>query len=129
VVERWLKALDRYGIGVSHNLQWSFQKQIVLAGGDVDRVIFKFLQYGRFVDMGVGRGQSLTEMLMARRERYRGVDGKMTAGPGRKPKPWYTKTFYREVAKLSELYQAKYSEKIVTITEKALSGSITLNPI
>lgn len=132
VMSRWFEALQYYGIGKTRALQWSFQKQLIKANGDVEAVIFKFLQYGRFIDMGVGRGQDLNGLVLARKyDRYRDVNGKMTWGLvsriARKKKPWYTKTFYREVAKLADLYKAKYGEKIVSVLENQFTGTLNLN--
>jgi hypothetical protein len=129
VLDRWLQALDRYNIGKLDGALWrSFQQQLVKANGDVEAVIFKFLKYGRFVDMGVGRGTTLNERVLIRKfDTYRDSEGKMTGRIARKKKPWYTKTFYREMAKLADLYKSNYANKLVSAVESSLTGNLTMN--
>lgn len=126
VVDRWVQALAKYKVHVTGALVASFVKELRKANGDVEAVIFKFLKYGRFEDMGVGRGYTLNGRVLHRKfDRYRDVEGKMT-GYFRKAKPWYTKVFYREVAKLADLYKDKYSEKMVQAIESSLTGNLNL---
>lgn len=129
VVDRWMAAIKRYKIGVTGELQRSFEKELKKANGDVDQVIFKFLVRGRFSDMGVGRGVSIGERVLQRRfDQYRGVDGRAQNRQARRKKPWYTKTFYREVAKFRDLYQAQYGQQIAGLLESGLNDTITLHP-
>ena len=53
VLDKWFNALNTYHIGVTGALQRSFTKELLKANGNVDQVIFKFLKYGRFDDMGL----------------------------------------------------------------------------
>lgn len=127
VLDKWFKALSTYNIGVTGSLMRSFSKQLESANGDVDAVIFKFLNYGRFDDMGVGRGQSLNGLVENRKfDRYRDAEGKMAGKLSRKKKPWYTKTFYREVAKLTAIYQEQGSDQLLQIMENALNLNINI---
>ncbi|HVW97490.1 MAG TPA: hypothetical protein VHA56_16070 [Mucilaginibacter sp.] len=127
VVDRWMQALTRYKIGVTGRLMNSFYKELKRANGDVEAVIFKFLKYGRFEDMGVGRGTSLNERVLTRKfDRYRDAEGKWTGHIARKKKPWYSKTFYREVAKLADLYKRDYSTKLVSAIESSLTGDLNM---
>ncbi|MGY0037626.1 hypothetical protein [Pedobacter sp. NJ-S-72] len=109
VIDRWHQALKQYNIGVTGALMNSFIKEIKKNNGDVEAVIFKFLKYGRFDDMGVGKGVSLNDRVLNRKfDKYRNTSGKTVGSLGRKKKPWYTKTFYREVANFKAFYQKKY---------------------
>ena len=127
VMEKWVKALDKYHIGITHDLQRSFTKELMKAGGDVEKVIFKFLKYGRFPDMGVGSGWDLNGLVMHRRfDRYRDTEGRMTGAAPRRKKPWYSKTFFREVAKLKAIYQEEYGQQLINVFESALTGSMNL---
>jgi hypothetical protein len=129
VLDRWVQALQKYKIGVTGALMKSFEKEIKKANGNVDAVIFKFLNYGRFDDMGVGRGTDLNGRVLNRKfDRYRDASGHMQGTLARKKKPWYTKNFYREVAKLRGLYQQEYGEQLLQIMESRLSGTINLQP-
>lgn len=128
VIEKWSAALIKYGVEATGALMASFIKELQKSGGNVDAVIFKFLKYGRFPDMGVGRGASLNERVLNRKfDRYRNASGKMVGGLSRKKKPWYSKTLYKEVARLSELLTGEYGTQIIKIIEGGLTGSLTLN--
>ena len=87
VMEKWVKALVKYKVGITHDLQNSFTKELIKANGNVDQVIFKFLKYGRFPDMGVGSGWDLNGLVEHRRfDRYRDTEGRMTAAAPRRKK-------------------------------------------
>lgn len=54
------------------------------------KIVFEYLEYGIYVDIGTGREVS------------RGNSGDLGFSPKRKQKQWYSKVFYREVMKLKE---------------------------
>ena len=88
VIKRWLTKIKSLGIGKSNELYNSFVAEVTRnANGDVNKMIFTFRYYGRFVEMGVGKGISLADI---------GVGS-------RAPKPWYSKIFVSQVKKLAEL--------------------------
>lgn len=94
-IDRWKKRMATLEIGSSGELLKSFTAQVVSdAKGDPTKITFAFLYYGRFPDMGVGRGVTLD----------------MTPDPSghRKVKPWYSDTFRAEVVKLGRMLAAKY---------------------
>jgi hypothetical protein len=127
VMEKWVKALVKYKVGVTHDLQRSFEKELIKSNGNVDRVIFKFLKYGRFPDMGVGSGWDLNGLVEHRRfDRYRDTRGTMTESAPRRKKPWYSKTFFKEVAKLKAIYQEEYGQQLINVLESALTGTMNL---
>ena len=72
------------------------------SGGDVDRIVFAFNYYGKFVDMGVGNGVAYNEL--------EGM--KATGETRRRKKPWFSGTFDYQVEKLTEILEEKYSLKI-----------------
>jgi hypothetical protein len=128
VLERFMAGLDKYKVGTQFGeLYNSFKKELEKSNGDVAAVIFKFLKYGRFVDMGVGKGVSLGKRTINRQfEVYKDYRGKTVGRLARKRKPWYSKTFYREVAILSKLFQEHIGDNVMRPIESALSGTITL---
>lgn len=129
VVDRWMQALQKNRIGVTHELQRSFEKELRKAGGNVDAVIFKFLKYGRFPDMGVGAGVSIGERVLNRQfDRYRDSSGRTTGHMTRQKKQWYTKTFYREVAKFRDLYQNEYAQQVAGMLESGMNHTLNLQP-
>lgn len=110
-IKRWRKKIDRLKIGQhsSGELFRSFQYSVLAsAGGDVQKIEFAFRYYGKFVDMGVGRGTKLSDQPMSRGMRK--LSGKLL-GMKRVPKKWYSKTFYAETQKLIEILQEEYGHR------------------
>lgn len=86
------------GITNSYTLLNSFSSEIVTAAnGDIDKITFAFVFYGRFVDMGVGKGVPISLV--------------GTPGIKRKPRKWYSPMFSSQVKALSEILAQKYSRK------------------
>lgn len=98
VIQIWLDKIEKLKINYSYQLADSFVNHVVShANGNVARIEFAFNYYGKFVDMGVGRGTTLDDV--------------RAGNTNRKPKPWYSRTFYGEVRKLSQLLAEKYARK------------------
>ncbi|MDA3867019.1 MAG: hypothetical protein PF489_09780 [Salinivirgaceae bacterium] len=96
VIERWEQQIIRLGISSSGQLISSFQNFVITqSGGNVTLIEFIFEYYGKFVDMGVGRGVTMEEVSYS----------------NRKPKPWYNKVFFSQVKKLGELLSEKYANE------------------
>lgn len=81
---RKIRMLNIQGDGLANSfishVQWA-------ARGDMQKVQFAFDYVGKFVDMGVGKGVNLISR-----------DTLISAGATqRRPKPWYTDTFYRQL--------------------------------
>jgi hypothetical protein len=116
-VDRLHEGLDRYEIGKLDGDLWrSIAYQLVLAGGDIEEVIFKFLAYGRFVDMGVGRGIPVGARGSTEFEKARKENGQLKRY-GRKAKPWYSKTKTREVAILRTILIQDYGINTLSMLE------------
>ena len=121
-IKRWKKKMLTMKVGDSGELAKSFLYDVIAtAQGDIVKIDFAFQYYGKFVDMGVGKGvkiDQVKENVTSRR-----LEGKML-GNRRRPKKWYSKTFHSEVMKLSEILQEKYGHKgIVAITENINDNS------
>jgi hypothetical protein len=102
VIQIWLDKIEQLKIQYSYQLADSFANHVIShANGNVQRIEFAFNYYGKFVDMGVGKGVSLEEV--------------STPSNTRKPKPWYSRTFYAEVQKLGRLLAEKYARKGVLV--------------
>lgn len=131
LVEAWLEilidqlhnALDHYEIGKLDGELWkSIVGQVIKSGGDVQSVIVKFRQYGRFLDMGVGRGMqkgSKSDIGEKKFNSKRNDRGQLHKH-NRKAKPWYSKTKYREIARLRELMAGTMSGQMISEIESAL---------
>jgi hypothetical protein len=67
-IKRWRRKIDRMKIGQhsSGELFRSFKYNVLASsGGDVQKIEFAFRYYGKFVDMGVGRGTKLGDQPMS----------------------------------------------------------------
>lgn len=107
VIERWELQMARAGVRGTGKLLNSFMYTIhSQANGNPELIQFAFNYYGKFVDMGVGRGVTLETVETT----------------NRKPKPWYSKVFWGQFQKLKELmvekYQIKSTMSIITEIEK-----------
>ena len=106
VIERWENKIVRLRIHHTGELLKSFQTHIFTqANGDPDKIEFAFNYYGKFVDMGVGRGVPMG-----------------SESGNRRKKEWYSKTFFSQVKRIAELlhdkYQLKAQATIITNIEK-----------
>lgn len=96
VIKRWVTKITRLKIIESSELLRSFTSQVTNdAKGDPYKVVFTFMYYGIFPDMGVGKGVKYSQVGTSRR----------TA------KPWYSRQFMAEVHKLAELMAERYGER------------------
>jgi hypothetical protein len=124
-IDRWEESIARYHIGDSRTLINSFLHYVITqSNGDVKMIQFAFEYYGKFVDMGVGRGRSLVnpDSRKYKALEKKGYNARNIArhlqGNRREPKPWYTPTLYREIHILTRLLATKYAEKCaITIVE------------
>ena len=82
------------------------------SGGDIDKITYSFLMYGRFVDMGVGRGMNAG---VRRKDGMKFYEKRNRIGQlneyNRSPKPWYNKPWYRSVKLLTEKRGALLGEE------------------
>ncbi len=125
-VYKLYEALNGFMIDINGPLFRSIQTELVKSGGDVEAVLLKFLQYGRFVDMGVGRGVPIGSAGSGAFSAARNADGKLKAYR-RKPKHWYSKTWYAEVQKLKDLFVKEFGKDIPVAIHDALTVDIQLN--
>lgn len=89
---------------VGDNLINSFTQQVITdSNGDPTLIIFAFNYYGKFVDMGVGRGVPHSEVPFS----------------NRRAKPWQSKTFARELGVMAELLSRHYGHRVgITIANR-----------
>ncbi len=109
-IDSFHRALDKYSIGEPDGRLWkSIMGQVIHSGQDVEQIIIKFMQYGRFVDRGSGRNSKKTG-----------------AHYGRITKPWFSKVKTHEVNRLRELIISKLNNQVIHETETGLKGEFTL---
>ncbi|MBN2747359.1 MAG: hypothetical protein JXR34_11595 [Bacteroidales bacterium] len=99
VIHIWEEKTEKLKINYSYQLLDSFMNHVIInANGDPKRVEFAFNYYGKFVDMGVGGNISLDDV------------GNF-ATTTRRPKQWYSKTFFSQVIRLGEILAQKYAKR------------------
>lgn len=110
------KSLIRKGVGASGDLNFSILYDLIgIAGGDITSILHTFNYYGKFVDMGVGRGQKIEDV----------KDSRIMydlLGHGRKPKKWFSITYYAEIQILQEVMAEKYGEQGAAIIKETIQG-------
>lgn len=103
VIKIWESKIIKKRIHKSGELLNSLASHVYLnSGGDPERIVFAFNYYGRFADMGVGRGVSYDELKTKQ-------IGKETR---RRKKSWFAGTFDFHVDKLTAILEEKYGLKI-----------------
>jgi hypothetical protein len=103
-IDHFQEALVKLNVGeVDGALMKSFLYEVSKSDNDGFRVLIKFLKYGRFVDIGVGRGSPLSKQT-------------------RQPKKWYGKTKTKEVAILRFIMAKNYTMLSVSKLESALKS-------
>jgi hypothetical protein len=116
---------DRESAAATRELMRSIKMELIKAGGDIERVILKFLQYGRFYDMGVGRGVPIGAAGSGAFSAARNNDGTLKQYR-RKPVKWFSPVYYREVQKFNQLYVELFREGIPVQIAEALTQNVTL---
>jgi hypothetical protein len=96
--ERLKRNIHDLNIGHEGDLDDSF-KIATNKGSSKVTGSLKFNFYGRFVDMGVGKGTTLTERQTGRSLR----DGRRGINTKRKPKPWFSPQYLHETQRLPEI--------------------------
>jgi hypothetical protein len=124
VIERWKKKINALQIGYSQSLEDSLSREVFSSSGNISKVEFSFNYYGKFTDMGVGRGVSLGDVGSLQSDRS--LSGNET-GNRRRPKKWHSKTFFTEVAKLKFILAENYAHAgTISIRESIDDKSITI---
>lgn len=110
---------DRWVNPHTNELYKSFTGNVIM-GGTNDTVKVSFLMYGRFVDMGVGRGGGVNEAL------YRKRVGADRSGIKRTPKRWYSKTKASQEKRLGEILAGTYGQGFIKLAETLLNNTVTV---
>jgi hypothetical protein len=111
VIDNWLDNLAKLRIGYYFQLESNLHYNIFSGGHNLPSAVeFSFPLYGRFVDMGVGRGVKLEDV--------------KSTDNSRRPKKWYSKTFYSETLKLSQILSQKYARMGTLAIKEQIEGRI-----
>jgi hypothetical protein len=126
-VDKLHNALDKYNIGKLDGPLWrSIQAAVVAANGDAEKVLTRFFQHGRFLDMGVGRGVPIGLAGNGAFSAGRNDDGTLRHNRRRK-KPWYSKTYYADVQRFKELYLQIFNQQVPGQISEALAGNMSMS--
>lgn len=99
-IQRWESKITKLNIVETSELLRSFTSQVTMdAKGDPEKIIFTFLYYGIFPDMGVGKGVKYDQV----------------GESNRRAKPWYSRQLTAEVHKLAYLMAERYGEKALNV--------------
>ncbi|OIN57620.1 hypothetical protein [Arsenicibacter rosenii] len=100
-------------------LRTNWRQQVRMADLSSGGIMISFLKYGRFVDMGVGKG---VDYALSKYSRVRANGDPIK----RRPKRWYAKRKAYEVHRLRELMVRYYVNIPVDLLENALTTSINI---
>jgi hypothetical protein len=108
VIERWENRIAQLKVMDTGELLRSFQAQVVMdANGNGEKITFTYAYYGRFTELGVGKGVKA------------GMDSR------RQKKPWYTKIFFGQVNQLARIMAEKYGQDAAM----KIAEQIEFNPV
>lgn len=116
---------ERESSASTRALMRSIKTELVRAGGDIDKVITRFLQYGRFYDMGVGRGVPIGAAGSGAFSAARNGDGTLKQYH-RKPVKWFSPVYFHEVQRFTELYTQLFKQQIPVQIAEAMTAQISL---
>ncbi len=109
-IMRWIERQNKLKVYDTGDLQGSFEFDVVMNPGNMLKEIsFGFLFYGRFIDMGVGKGLGI-ESVKDNRSKWAAALGQQSR---RKPKKWYSPVFMHEYNRLLELLIEHYQIDIL----------------
>ena len=128
VVMNWREKIKQMGIFHSWTLYDSFDlypiKILTNASGNPSSVIFGFLVYGRFIDMGVGRGVKIADVKMLQVERKH--FNRHLQKNRRFPRKWFSSEFYRQRKQLERILEEKYGLKAQSVLVENLDDRFNL---
>jgi hypothetical protein len=116
---------EHMSAAATRELMKSIRNELSRNGGNIDKVVLKFLQYGRFWDMGVGRGVPIGGAGSGAFSAARNDNGTLKKYR-RKPVKWFSKTYYREVQSFKELYAKMFNKEIPIQISAALTVEVKL---
>lgn len=114
------KMLDKKHIGKTFELIKSRKFRVLFNGSTPSSVIFDFLYYGKFVDMGVGKGWKLGD-LKGNQTIY-----KETGIKGRKATKWYSKTIFPEANTLAKILAEEFGIQAINMVNENIDNNINL---
>lgn len=129
VITRWGKEMESQGITDAKTLEKTFHKDVINAsGGDQARIEFMYLDYLRYLDLGVGRGEKYVKE-KHNPTFYSGEKYPTTSGYKWQVKPWFLPILKQRVYSLARILERKYGEyaQLIILKNIDLGQSETSN--
>ncbi len=129
VITRWIKEIEAQGIASPSELESSFRKKVFNAsGGNETRIEFMYLDYLRYLDLGVGRGEKYVKE-KHNPTFYSGEKYPTTSGYKWQVKPWFLPILKQRVYSLARILERKYGEyaQLIILKNIDLGQSETSN--
>lgn len=111
-VEKFQAKINKFSIGQTNNLAQSI-KYI----RHPDKVTFTFNKYGRFVDMGVGKGVTVGGVKEGRSVHAKALGQKNS----RRAKKWYSPTLRHQIIRLTEIMASELGRGAANMIKENLS--------
>ncbi|MDX3913767.1 MAG: hypothetical protein QHC79_09525 [Pseudosphingobacterium sp.] len=125
LLDKLRASIHKRKIGVSQDLIRSFEREFKYSGGAISEILVKFLFYGRFVDMGVGRGLKAYERMTNKQNKSGARVGAAATYNKRQPKKWLNKTTAAQTYRLVELLEENLAENATQNLRELLATDIT----
>ena len=125
-ITRFIENMRKLRINDTGALLASFQKQVVGSAEGRLQLRLSYALYGKFVDMGVGRGMGAgVTKKDDGYDRIRKNRGQLRRHT-RKPRNWYSREMGYQTKRLSELMLDLYGQVLIT-TATDVAGETTIN--
>jgi len=122
-IDRWRQQIQKRDIHIGDLARDLREHVQASADGEIMKVEFFYSWYGKFVDMGVGKGTKIGDVNENRTSRN--LEGRHT-GNRRRAKPWKSATLFAEVNTLNALLLEKYGRKALAIVEDTVAKTYTI---
>ena len=124
-IERFIENMLQLRITDTRTLLESFQKQVTGSAEGRLQLRLSYALYGKFVDMGVGRGMGAgIRQKDDGFDRIRNTRGQLHRHT-REPRNWYSRELSYQTKRLSELMLDLYGKVLIT-TATDISGETTI---
>lgn len=122
VIKRWLKEMETQGITDAKKLSNHFERYVFNAsGGNHTKIEFMYLDYLRYLDVGVGRGEKY-KRVKHDPVFYSGVKYPRTEGFKYQVKPWFLPILRQRTYSLQKILERKFFEYAETIILKGVTN-------
>ena len=111
----------------TNNLKEAWESSLISTVAGVSTLRFKFPLYGRFLDMGVGKGTSYEERRTWRSKRVDSRQVLRDRTSSRQRVPWYAKRKGYNQRRMSEVLAKRYGLGMAQFVENQLTFTVGIN--